>query len=94
MILINELKLVTLKPSSRCLKWELDRPGQLHHLSELTHPDVAVITMIGEAHIEFFGSRSVYGGFAVWQKGNSDETSYAYALDETPTMDLHLLAVE
>ena len=39
-------------------------------------------------------SRSVYGGFAVWQKGNSDETSYAYALDETPTMDLHLLAVE
>ena len=39
-------------------------------------------------------SRSVYGGFAVWQKGNSDETSYAYALDETPTMDLNLLAVE
>lgn len=35
----------------------MDRPGQLHHLSELTHPDVAVITMIGEAHIEFFGSR-------------------------------------
>nr|MDF9460911.1 UDP-N-acetylmuramoyl-tripeptide--D-alanyl-D-alanine ligase [Lactobacillus amylovorus] len=35
----------------------MDRPGQLHHLSELTHPDVAVITMIGEAHIEFFGTR-------------------------------------
>uniref|UniRef100_UPI00358DA24C diphosphomevalonate/mevalonate 3,5-bisphosphate decarboxylase family protein n=1 Tax=Lactobacillus crispatus TaxID=47770 RepID=UPI00358DA24C len=39
-------------------------------------------------------SRSVYGGFAVWQKGYIEETSYAYALDETPTMDLHLLAVE
>ena len=35
----------------------MDRPGQLHHLSELTHPDVTVITMIGEAHIEFFGTR-------------------------------------
>lgn len=39
-------------------------------------------------------SRSVYGGFAVWQKGTDDESSYAYALDEKPKMDLHLLAVE
>lgn len=38
--------------------------------------------------------RSVFGGFAVWQKGSSDETSYAYPLDEHPQMDLHLLAVE
>lgn len=39
-------------------------------------------------------SRSIFGGFAIWQKGDSDETSYAYALDEKPEMDLHLLAVE
>lgn len=39
-------------------------------------------------------SRSIYGGFALWQKGNSDDTSYAIPLDEKPTMDLHLLAVE
>lgn len=39
-------------------------------------------------------SRSVFGGFAIWQKGNSDESSYAYALEEHPQMDLHLLAVE
>lgn len=38
--------------------------------------------------------RSIFGGFAVWQKGSSDETSYAYPLDEHPQMDLHLLAVE
>lgn len=38
-------------------------------------------------------SRSIYGGFAVWQKGD-DESSYAYALDEKPKMDLHLLAIE
>lgn len=39
-------------------------------------------------------SRSIYGGFAIWQKGNDDESSYAYALDEDPKMDLHLLAIE
>ncbi|MCT0197511.1 diphosphomevalonate decarboxylase [Lactobacillus helveticus] len=38
--------------------------------------------------------RSIFGGFSVWQKGDSDASSYAYALDEHPQMDLHLLAVE
>ncbi|KRN27884.1 murF protein [Lactobacillus selangorensis] len=36
----------------------MDRPGQLDFLSKLVQPDVAVITMIGEAHIEFFGTRA------------------------------------
>ncbi|MBU3851539.1 MAG: UDP-N-acetylmuramoyl-tripeptide--D-alanyl-D-alanine ligase [Candidatus Paralactobacillus gallistercoris] len=36
----------------------MDRPGQLDFLSNLVKPDVAVITMIGEAHIEFFGTRA------------------------------------
>lgn len=35
----------------------MDRPGQLDFLSKLVEPDVAIITMIGEAHIEFFGTR-------------------------------------
>ncbi len=35
----------------------MDRPGQLTALSQLAEPDVAVITMIGEAHIEFFKTR-------------------------------------
>ncbi|WP_203632226.1 UDP-N-acetylmuramoyl-tripeptide--D-alanyl-D-alanine ligase [Lacticaseibacillus suibinensis] len=35
----------------------MDRPGQLHELSNLVAPDVAMITMIGEAHIEFFKTR-------------------------------------
>lgn len=35
----------------------MDRFGQLDFLSKLVEPDIAVITMIGEAHIEFFGSR-------------------------------------
>ena len=39
-------------------------------------------------------SRSIYGGFAIWQKGTDNESSYAYALDEKPKMDLQLLVVE
>lgn len=35
----------------------MDRFGQLDFLSKLVSPDIAVITMIGEAHIEFFGTR-------------------------------------
>lgn len=35
----------------------MDRPGQLDFLSKMVQPDTAVITMIGEAHIEFFGTR-------------------------------------
>lgn len=39
-------------------------------------------------------SRSIYGGFAIWQKGHNDQDSYAYPLNEKPSMDLHLLAIE
>ncbi|AKP67069.1 UDP-N-acetylmuramoyl-tripeptide--D-alanyl-D-alanine ligase [Companilactobacillus ginsenosidimutans] len=35
----------------------MDRPGQIEKLSTIATPDVSVITMIGEAHIEFFGTR-------------------------------------
>lgn len=53
------MTILEMKPNTEILVLEMgmDRPGQLHHLSHLTNPDVAVITMIGEAHIEFFGSR-------------------------------------
>lgn len=53
------MTILEMKPNTEILVLEMgmDRPGQLHHLSELTHPDVTVITMIGEAHIEFFGNR-------------------------------------
>ncbi|MCD2255961.1 UDP-N-acetylmuramoyl-tripeptide--D-alanyl-D-alanine ligase [Agrilactobacillus fermenti] len=40
------------------LEMGMDRPGQLHKMSLLAEPDIAVITMIGEAHIEFFGTRA------------------------------------
>lgn len=35
----------------------MDHFGELDFLSKMVQPNVAVITMIGEAHIEFFGSR-------------------------------------
>ena len=48
-----------MEPTTELLVIEMgmDRPGQLEFLSNLVQPDLTVITMIGEAHIEFFGTR-------------------------------------
>lgn len=35
----------------------MDHPGDLTFLSKLVKPDIALLTMIGEAHIEFFKTR-------------------------------------
>lgn len=40
------------------LEMGMDHPGDLDKLSKLVHPDIAVLTMIGEAHIEFFKTRA------------------------------------
>lgn len=39
------------------IEFGMDRPGDLTYLSKLVKPDLAVLTMIGEAHIEFFKTR-------------------------------------
>lgn len=51
---------LSMEPNTEVLVVEMgmDRFGQLDQLSRLVEPDIAVITMIGEAHIEFFGTRS------------------------------------
>lgn len=38
--------------------------------------------------------RSIFGGFVKWQRGTSDETSIAVPIDEHPSMDLCLTAIE
>ena len=35
----------------------MDRAGQIRYLGEMVKPDIAVITNIGDAHIEYLGSR-------------------------------------
>lgn len=54
------MTLLTMPADTEVLVVELgmDRPGQLTQLSQLVVPDVAIITMIGEAHIEFFQTRA------------------------------------
>ncbi len=54
------MTLLTMSKETEVLVVELgmDRPGQLTMLSQLVQPDVAIITMIGEAHIEFFKTRA------------------------------------
>ncbi|MDR0298558.1 MAG: UDP-N-acetylmuramoyl-tripeptide--D-alanyl-D-alanine ligase [Streptococcaceae bacterium] len=39
------------------LEMGMDRPGEIDFLSELAEPKIALITLIGESHLEFFGSR-------------------------------------
>ncbi|NLR31817.1 UDP-N-acetylmuramoyl-tripeptide--D-alanyl-D-alanine ligase [Levilactobacillus tujiorum] len=53
------MTVLSMEPNTEMLVVEMgmDRPGQLDFLSNLVAPDIAVITMIGEAHIEFFGTR-------------------------------------
>ena len=57
------LTLLTMPEDTEVLVVELgmDRPGQLTLLSQLVKPDIAIITMIGEAHIEFFKTRANIG---------------------------------
>ncbi len=40
------------------LEMGMSQVGEIKVLSDLAEPDVAIITMIGESHIEFFGSRA------------------------------------
>lgn len=51
--------LLSMEPNTEVVVVEMgmDHFGELDFLSRLVQPDVAVITMIGEAHIEFFGTR-------------------------------------
>lgn len=53
------MTILSMEPNTEILVVEMgmDRFGQIDELSRLAQPDVAVITMIGEAHIEFFGTR-------------------------------------
>lgn len=53
------ITILSMEPNTEMLVVEMgmDRPGQLDFLSRLVAPDIAIITMIGEAHIEFFGTR-------------------------------------
>ncbi|MBB5887231.1 UDP-N-acetylmuramoyl-tripeptide--D-alanyl-D-alanine ligase [Lactovum miscens] len=39
------------------LEMGMDRPGDIVFLSELANPKIALITLIGESHLEFFGTR-------------------------------------
>lgn len=53
------LTILEMEPSTEMLILEMgtSNPGEIEFLSKLAQPDLAVVTMIGESHIESFGSR-------------------------------------
>src|SRR5205814_9159653 len=52
------LTLLRLRPAHRAAVVEMgtSHPGEIEHLSRIAAPDVAVITNVGSAHLEFFGT--------------------------------------
>ncbi|TMS99104.1 diphosphomevalonate decarboxylase [Apilactobacillus kunkeei] len=38
-------------------------------------------------------TRSIFGGFAAWNKGNDDETSYGYSIQNPVKMDVNMIAI-
>lgn len=38
-------------------------------------------------------TRSIFGGFAAWNKGNNDNNSYGYSLQENVIMDIKMIAI-
>ena len=57
---------------------------------DLNHKQLSILARIGSGS----ASRSIFGGFSIWKKGITSDDSFAYPIDENPTMDLHLLAIE
>jgi UDP-N-acetylmuramoyl-tripeptide--D-alanyl-D-alanine ligase len=53
------LSLLNIKKTQKCAVVEMgmNHKGEISYLSKIARPDVAVITNIAEAHIEFFGSK-------------------------------------
>lgn len=79
------MTVLSMEPNTEMLVVEMgmDRPGQLDFLSQLVTPDVAIITMIGEAHIEFFGTRDKIADAKMEiTHGLSDDGIFVYNGDE------------
>jgi len=45
-------------PQILVLELAADRPGDIAYFMEFIHPDIGVLTNIGDVHLEFFGSKS------------------------------------
>lgn len=60
-----------------------------YHLS-LNKKELSKLARLGSGS----ATRSIYGGFVLWEKGNSHDTSFATAINEEPNWDLQMLAVE
>jgi len=59
-VIINSIKLLLIfdknYPKILILEMGVDRPGDMKYLNKIVHARLGVVTFIGQAHIEFFGS--------------------------------------
>ena len=65
------------------VEFGMDHPGDLDKLSKMVNPDIAVLTMIGEAHIEFFKTRDrIAEGKMEIVNGLAENGTFVYNGDE------------
>lgn len=65
------------------VEFGMDHPGDLDKLSKMVNPDIAVLTMIGEAHIEFFKTRDrIADGKMEIVNGLADNGTFVFNGDE------------
>jgi len=58
-VFVRSLRLLTFRvryPKVLVLEMGADRPGDIAYLTGIAAPDVSIVTSVGTAHIEFFGS--------------------------------------
>ncbi|GAA6114754.1 diphosphomevalonate decarboxylase [Apilactobacillus apinorum] len=56
---------------------------------ELSDKELSMLARRGSGS----ATRSIFGGFAAWNKGTDDQTSYGYSIEDPVKMDINMIAI-
>lgn len=91
------LTLLQLEPSHQfaIVEMGMNHAGELTELVKMAEPNIVVCTVVGRAHIEFFGTREKIGEAKeeIYEAASS-ETTRVYNLDDDLTAKMHSKALQ